>query len=450
MPLACQRVVFLNRFFFPDHSATSEILSELAFGLSKEGIKVEVITSRLRYDDASPLLAAREVIHGIQVFRVWTSQHGRQRLWGRALDYASFYMAAGCRLWRSAAPDTIIVAMTDPPLSSVMAAIVARLRGAKLVNWHQDIFPEVAEAVELGGLIGHLGLALLHVPRNWSLRCARMNIVVGQRMAKTVRRLGVAEARIRVIPNWADSEHITPVEPKQNFLRAAWGLNKSFVVGYAGNLGRAHEIGTVLGAMTLLNQTPSPTPIKFLFVGGGSLRCRLEKAIATSDLTNTCFRDYQPRAQVSNVLGAADIHIVILNPKMEGLVVPSKIYAIAAAGRPAIFVGDPKGELADIISDGGFGFVVPSGNVESLRDRILQLARSPTLSKLMGTRARSLFEQQWDKTLAVQRWKQLLADITNGPLKSTKNAFGPRSDQGHGSDQQCLDPCQPDRTPRQV
>src|SRR5262249_43552188 len=145
--------------------------------------------------------------------------------------------------------------------------IVVRFRGAKLVAWHQDIFPEVAEAVGLGGMIGRLGLTLLHAPRNWSLRRACMNVVVGRRMGGRVRRMGVSETQIRVIPNWADGARISPVEAAQNSLRAAWGLKHSFVVAYAGNLGRAHEVETVLGAIKLLSQTPhSPLPpIKFLF-----------------------------------------------------------------------------------------------------------------------------------------------------------------------------------------
>ncbi len=278
------RVIFLNRFFYPDHSATSEILSDLAFDLSARGFKIKVITSRLRYDDTENLLPPRETINGVEVYRVWSSRWGRHRLLGRIVDYASFYITAGWRLWRLARRSDIIIAKTDPPLVSVVAACIAWLRKAKLINWQQDIFPEVAEALSVGGDIGRAVFALLRFPRNWSLRQASRNVVVGERMANTLRQLGVNRETIRIIANWADGQRITPIDASQNALRAEWGLDNAFVVAYAGNLGRAHEIETLLGAMQALNQCalPSPDttqPIKFLFIGGGALRAKLEEEV---------------------------------------------------------------------------------------------------------------------------------------------------------------------------
>src|SRR5262245_40324793 len=169
------KIIFINRFFYPDHSATSEILSDLAFGLAGRHLPVTVITSRLRYDRPADVLPDYEYRQGVDVFRVWTSHWG-QRLPGRALDYASFYITAARQLWRLARNGDIVVAKTDPPLISVVAAIVARLRGAKLINWQQDIFPETAERLSLGGRIGRAVFAVLHSPRNWSLREAKRNV----------------------------------------------------------------------------------------------------------------------------------------------------------------------------------------------------------------------------------------------------------------------------------
>ena len=109
-------------------------------------------------------LPSREGINGVDVWRVWTSRRGRQRLRGRSLDYASFYFAAGWRLWRMTSPGNIVIAKTDPPLLSVIAACIARPRGARLINWQQDIFPEVADALGMGGRIGHAAFALLRRP----------------------------------------------------------------------------------------------------------------------------------------------------------------------------------------------------------------------------------------------------------------------------------------------
>ena len=148
------RIIFLNRYFFPDHSATSQMLSELAFYLAESGHSVAVITSRQRYDDAAALLPASERIRGVEVHRVRTTRFGRAHLPGRAADYASFYLTAGWRLWRLARGRDVIVAKTDPPLIAVVAWLIARLRGATLVNWLQDVFPEVAERLRLPLLAG--------------------------------------------------------------------------------------------------------------------------------------------------------------------------------------------------------------------------------------------------------------------------------------------------------
>src|SRR3954447_26965913 len=144
--MTARRVLFVNRFFHPDHSATSQMLSDLSFHLAERGWRVEVVTSRQRYDAADAKLPPREIVRGVEVQRVWSTRFGRAFLPGRAVDYATFYISAFFTLLRRAGRDTTIVALTDPPLISVVAALAAKLRHATLVNWTQDLFPEVAEA----------------------------------------------------------------------------------------------------------------------------------------------------------------------------------------------------------------------------------------------------------------------------------------------------------------
>ena len=205
------RVVFLNRYFHPDHAPTSVLLSNLAFALSQRGIQVTVITSRLRYEGGDHLLPQHETIRGVVVHRVWTSRRGRSGLIGRSLDYGSFYLAAAWRLWRVVGRNDIVVAKTDPPLLSVMAAPIARLKRARLVNWLQDIFPEVASALNVGGPFGRLAFNLVRPLSHWSLRQAHTNVVVGKKMAAYLKQQGIAPDRIQVIANWADGSLIAPI-----------------------------------------------------------------------------------------------------------------------------------------------------------------------------------------------------------------------------------------------
>src|SRR5271167_1600832 len=106
------KVVFVNRYFFPDQSATSQLLSDLAFGLAKNGAGIHIICSRQRYDEARANLPNRELLDGVTIHRIWTTRFGRSRLAGRAIDYVSFYLSCGLRLFALLGCGDIVVAKT--------------------------------------------------------------------------------------------------------------------------------------------------------------------------------------------------------------------------------------------------------------------------------------------------------------------------------------------------
>lgn len=397
------KLVFVNRYFHPDHSATSQMLSDLAFALAEQGWPVQVITSRQRYDDPAADLPATETVAGVRIHRVRTPRFGRGRLAGRLLDYLGFYLGAGLALARLADRDTIVVAKTDPPLLSIPAALICRLRGARLVNWLQDLFPEVATALGVRGLQGLFGRLLVRW-RNRSLTAAWRNVAIGERMRERLLAEGVDPAAVRVIPNWADGSAVTPQPAEDNPLRRDWGLQDKLVVGYSGNLGRAHEIDTLLDAAERLRDHHD---ILFLVIGGGALLPALRDAVQARGLDNMQFRPYQPRERLADSLGAADLHLVILRPELEGMIVPSKYYGIAAAGRPALFIGDTDGELARLLHDADCGVAVAPGDGEALARHILEL-RGSERRHTLGQRARQRFEREYDFPVALRRWEALL------------------------------------------
>ena len=309
-----KKIVFINRFFYPDHSATSQMLSDLAFDLAKNKKTVEIVTSRLRYDDPEAQLPAFEVVDGVSIYRVWTSRFGRGNLFGRAIDYLTFYSTAAWKLWQRTDANTYVVAKTDPPMISIIAAPIVRLRGARLINWLQDIFPEVAVALGVKFMRWPL-LNLLKYCRNLSMRTAYMNIAIGQLMKRKLVSQGVSLNLIRVIPNWADGDLIKPVPHRDNLLRRSWALDDKFVIGYSGNLGRAHEFNTVLDAAEALRDRED---IVFLFIGGGAKRAAVEQEVIDRGLSSVLFKPYQPRGQLSESLSLADVHLISLNPALEG------------------------------------------------------------------------------------------------------------------------------------
>ena len=412
-----RRVIFVNRFFYPDHSPTSELLSDVAFALAERGFDVTVVASRQSYDRAKTNLPARERVNGVDIARMWTSTWGRRRLVGRSIDYLTFYMAAAWHVWNTARAGAVIVAKTDPPLLSVPMAIVAKTRGAYLVNWLQDVFPEVAEALNVGGSVGRLASSALRPLRNWSLRSAKVNVVVGEAMARRLRAMSIDN--VEVINNWTDGALITPMPASESEFRKEWVQGDRFVVCYAGNLGRAHDVDTLLSAMTALQEKGKMLPsdlsakIMFVFVGGGALRAKLEREALNRNLTNFRVRPYQPKELLGETLAVADVHLVSLNPALEGLIVPSKFYGIAAAGRPTIFIGAKDGEIAHLLAEAGCGFTVPPGDGEGLANKILELAADQQLCATLGARARLGFERQWNKSQALTKWETLLHAVSN-------------------------------------
>ena len=336
---------------------------------------------------------------------------------GRSVDYLTFYLSSAWHVWRIAQAGDVIVAKTDPPLLSVPMAIIAKMKGADLVNWLQDIFPEVAEALNVGGALGRLATAVLRPVRNWSLRSAKVNVVVGEAMAARLQELGLPPEKIKVISNWADRALISPFPPEESALRKEWIQGNRFVVGYAGNLGRAHDIDTVLAAMALLQERAKRSPsdlaakVMFVFVGGGAKRASLEREALKRGLSNFRLRPYQPKGRLGETLAVADVHLVSLNPKLEGLIVPSKFYGIAAAGRPTIFIGADHGEIGRLLKENNCGFTVTPGDGEALTERILALVGDRNLCASLGAGARKAFERQWDKEQALAEWEALLQAV---------------------------------------
>ncbi len=398
-------IIFVNRFFFPDHSATSQILTDLAFYLAEIGHDVHVVASRLRYEEPEASLPPAELARGVKIHRVWTSRFGRDSLLGRTADYLTFYLSAGWRLFLLARRDNTIVAKTDPPLISIVAAVVSRMRGARLVNWVQDVFPETAIALNVTGVSGWFGWALQRL-RDASLRQAVMNVALGEKMAAYLAGRGARPDRVNVIHNWVDDESIVPAPPERNRLRRLWGLADKFVVGYSGNMGRAHEFETILEAAAQLRLE---TDIVFLFIGGGNQKTRLEKETVKRGLTHVSFKPYQDRETLPESLGVADVHLISLRPELECFILPSKIYGIAAAGRPMIFIGDPGGEIGGTVRTGRCGAVVRPRESVELATLLRNLRDDNELRREWGHNARRLIEERFSRKRAMALWQDILS-----------------------------------------
>jgi glycosyltransferase involved in cell wall biosynthesis len=399
------RLIFVNRFFFPDQSATSQILSDLAFHLAGGGDDVHVVASRQSYENPEAALASEEIVNNVHVHRVASTRFGRGALLGRSIDYASFYGSVRRRLGKLVRRGDIVIAMTDPPLLSVAIMGIVHRNGAKFVNWLQDIYPEVAAVLEVPFMRGPVGACLARA-RNRSLRQAEATTVLGELMAQRVAQLGAPAARIHIVSNWCNDEDIRPFGPQTNPLRQDWNLTGKFILGYSGNLGRAHEFATVLAAAERLRHDAR---FAFLMIGGGKRFEELAAAVNRRRLDSTFrFMPYQEAAKLPYSLSLPDAHWLSLDPKLEGLLLPSKFYGIAAAGKPMIFIGDTDGELARLLRLHGCGTVILPGDAQTLVGTLQQWSNAPATLEEMGARARTMLDAHFSRHQGLAHWRRIL------------------------------------------
>ena len=400
------RLIFVNRFYWPEEPATAQLLTDLAEGLAARGWPVTVVTSH----PGRPDLPSAEMRHGVHIHRVRGPRWGRTSLPGRIADFAAFLFGAQSWLLRHLAADDLVIAKTDPPMLGTWLWPVIALRRGRLLHWAQDIYPEVAMALTpwapLRGLLG-----LLRLPRNLSWRQSCGCVTLGRDMRALITGNGVDPLRVTVIPNWAPTGLEPAAAAAVQAQRAAWGLDQAFVVQYSGNLGRVHDLDPLLAVAEELRHEPG---IVFVFVGGGARRSALERQARSRELPNVRFFPAQPRERLAASLSAGDLHVVTLHPDCAPTVFPSKVYGIAAVGRPLLFIGPAACELADLVREHDLGFAFPRSATPAMAEAILALAGDSHRRAALAAHARQ-FGLAASLPRAVDQWEQRLAHLLPPP-----------------------------------
>jgi glycosyltransferase involved in cell wall biosynthesis len=393
------RVIFINRFYWPETPATAQLLTDLAEGLAARGWDVTVITS------GPAELAAQETRGGVLIVRVPALPRAGGSLASKARDFLRFHLGAAAQLWQRARRDTVVVALTDPPLLAVTGAAIARLRGARLAHWVHDIYPELA--ITLAGQ--QWARALLPL-RNAAWRTADRCVTLGEDMASRITAAGVAPTTVAVIPNWSP-RGVEPADPAAiRSQRAVWGLTDRCVVMYSGDLGRVHDLDPLLAVAARLQDEPR---LCFVLVGGGPRRDVLQAAAQQRGLNNFRFLPAQPRAELPVALGVGDIHLVTLLPSCASLVFPSKLYGAAAIGRPILYLGPKDAEPARVIRAAGCGLTMAPDDPDAIAAELRQLASDPARRNELGAAARRLAEAGGAER-AVAAWHNQLARLASG------------------------------------
>lgn len=337
-------VLLLNQTFYPDVVATAQVLSEAARALVERGHNVTVLTGRRAYDEPKRTFPARENWRGVRILRVGGTTFGKGARWRRALDFGSFMLGCAARLATMPRAD-VVVALTSPPLISVLAALFARWRRARFVYWVMDLNPD--EAVAAGWLReGSAASRILERLSRFSFRRADAIVALDRFMAARIAAKGVGSSKIAVLPPWSLDETVRFDAAGREAFRGQHGLDGRFVVMYSGNHSPCHPLDTLLGAAEAM---ASDGRFVFLFVGGGSEFGRIQRLARERRLLNVKCLPYQPLERLSASLSAADLHVVVMGDRFVGTIHPCKIYNVLRVGAPVLYIGPQPSHLSELL-----------------------------------------------------------------------------------------------------
>jgi colanic acid biosynthesis glycosyl transferase WcaI len=382
---------------------------ELARSLQRRGHAVTVVTAFPHYPSGELYRGYRlglwkwENREGVRILRTFIyPYHGRRTLL-RMLNYLSWMISSVQAAWLAPACDVMYV--WHPPLTiGVSAWLIGKLKRVPFVYDVQDLWPESALA---SGLMrpGRLVNAL-HRLADWVYARAPAIFVVSDAAAAYLRQRGVNRKKVSVAPHWIDVAPFERVIDRD--VRTEFGWRDRFIVMFAGNLGMVQGLDTIIAAATELR---SRTDVKFVLVGDGSDRARLEAMVAAENLSNVSFLGHHSQEEMPAFLRAADALLVHLRPsEIADHAVPTKILAYLAAGRPIVCAtGGAAGEL---VRQANAGVTAEPGNAADVVAAITRLQlRTAEERTALGSNGRAFVKTHFEKEAVIDRYERALTDL---------------------------------------
>ena len=395
------RILVLNQYYWPGVEATAHLLTELCEALAEEH-EVEVVTGVLHGHEGEPAVGER---NGVRITRVASTAYERSELGRRAANYFSYLGSALAYALRGPRPD-LVLCMTDPPIIGDLGVAVGRRFGTPVLVISQDVFPEIA--TELGRLRNPAVVGVLGALVGAYLRRADRIVAIGETMRKRLEAKGAPPERVRVIPNWVDTTAITP-QPRDNAWARKHDLASRFVVMHSGNVGHAQDLDSLVRAVTFLRDLDDLRVIVAGFGARHAEMIELSRRLEVGDRVR--FFPYQPRERLPLSLSSADLHVVGLAKGLAGYVVPSRLYGILAAGRPVLAAAEGTSETARLVREVECGIVVEPGKPELLARTIREAAGGSLDLEAMGRRGRAHVEREADRSVAMRRYRALVAEL---------------------------------------
>ncbi len=414
------RLVFLNRCYWPDSEATGQLLTDLAEAAAAAGHDVDVICgfpNSPAADQPTPAIGITER-NGVTIHRLRHTRFAKRMPAGRLINLLTFTAATDRYLARRRLPADVLISQTDPFLLPRVAARHRRRIGCHHVAYLQDIYPDVAEAI--GKVSPGLITAMVRAKLRRSYHDANRIIVLGDCMKRRITSppWNLAFDKVAVVPNWTHCQQIVPVDRDRSQWRREQGLQDRFVVMHSGNMGLTQGLDQLIAATT---DPGWPDDAILLLVGDGADRSRLTGLIKHPATDRVRLLPYQPRDQLVDSLGAADLHIVSMHPAITGCLCPSKLYGIMAAGRPVLAIAPPDTDLVQTVDGQQLGWSVPPADPSAIAAAVRQAQSQPERCRQAGDRGRRLAIARYDQPVVIEQLIRELINVSTAPQPITTN-----------------------------
>ena len=398
----------VSQFYPPDYAATGQLLAELATQLKHLGIDVQVFTGQPGYAFDKASAPRKEKNQGVKIRRSCISRLWPRRIRGRVLNGLLFCLRSSLHLLKKVNQGDILLVTTEPAYLPIFGYLANLILGIPYICLLYDIYPDVA--VELNVISPQNCLVRFW---NW-LNCqvwkhAKAVIVLSSTMKEQVAsKCPEVRDKITVIHSWADPQQIKPITKDKNWFAQQFDLVDKFTVLYSGNMGRCHDMDTILSAAKELEHEP----IQFVFIGDGAKRQPAIDKVQQLGLDNCLFLPYQDKSVLPYSLTACDLSLVSIDTGMEGLVAPSKLYGILAAGRSVAVICESHSYLRKLIAEAKCGATFNNGDAVGLAKFIRHLASNVNVANTQGKAGRNYLQAKFTPEIIARQYCQILHQVT--------------------------------------
>ncbi|MEH2078341.1 MAG: glycosyltransferase family 4 protein [Nostoc sp.] len=395
----------ITQFFPPDYAPTGQLIEELVKQLGQQGVDIEVFTSQPGYAfDSQTTALAVERMGGIRIQRSRTAQLWPGRIRGKAVNGVLYTLRAVLYMLRAWRRSNILLVTTAPPFLPIIGYLAYLVFRLPYVCILYDLYPDIA--IALGVVSKHNWLARLWRAINKQIWLNAKGIVV---LSPAMKQQVLANCpqvadKISVIHSWANPELIVPIAKQENWFALKHNLVNKFTVLYSGNMGRCHDMATMLQAAQLLLDEP----VHFVCIGGGAKKDELIQEVNQLGLLNFTFLPYQDKQVLPYSLTACDLSLVSVDASTESLVVPSKLYSALASGRPIAVICSQYSYLRQLIAEANCGSTFDNGDSHALAQFIRLLSRDRQLGERMGKAGRQYLRSHFTPKIISQQYLDVL------------------------------------------